>query len=160
MAFDQQIYRQAMGRFATGVSVVTAVHDGEPFGMTANSLTSISLDPTLLLVSFIRGSRTLDAVKAHGYFGVTLLDAAQEALSNTFASSKATFEGVEFTEGPHGVPLFPGGLGHFVCKLDRIVDGGDHEVVFGEVVDCDPGDETGDPLLFFSGKYRRIEPTP
>ncbi len=155
MSLDQQVYRQAMGRFATGVTVITAVDDGVPFGMTANSMTSVSLNPTLLLVSFIRGSATLTAVKNHQHFGVSVLTDAQEEVSSRFASkSGPQFEGLDYVTGPHGVPLFADDLAHFICKLDKVVDGGDHEVVFGEVLECAVG--KGEPLLFYQGKYRGI----
>lgn len=156
MAVDPLEYRKIIGGFATGVAVVTTTHQGERFGMTANSLTSVSLEPTLLLVCFVHGSRTGLAVRAAGHFGVNLLDDAQQDLSNRFASSSATFDGVDFETGDFEVPFFPGGLGRITCRVHEVVAGGDHDIVIGEVLSAEGGD--GDPLLYFRGKYRGIAP--
>lgn len=158
MAVDPLEYRQIIGGFATGVTVVTASHAGESFGMTANSVTSLSLEPCLLLVCFIRGSKTLIAVKEAGWFGVNILHAGQEQISNTFARTTGTFDEVPHTVDPHGVPILADSLGHVVCRVRSVTDGGDHEIVVGEVVDegtSTRGDDDS-PLLFFRGKYRTM----
>lgn len=162
MAVDPLEYRQIIGGFATGVTVVTASHGDEKFGMTANSVTSVSLEPCLLLICFIRGSKTLIAVKEAGWFGVNILHADQEELSNTFARTTGTFEDVAHTVDRHGVPLLGGTLGHLVCRVRTISDGGDHEIVVGEVVDESPSarpDADDSPLLFYRGRYRRMVPS-
>jgi flavin reductase (DIM6/NTAB) family NADH-FMN oxidoreductase RutF len=155
---DPLEYRKVVGGFATGVTIVTAVHDDEPYGMTANSLTSVSLEPVLLLVCFIRGSRTGIAVKETGWFGVNILEAGQVELSNRFARTTSDFDGVDYLEGPHGVPLFKESLGTIVCRVQRVIDGGDHDIVLGEVVDCARGNEGAAPLLYFRGAYRELAP--
>ncbi|MBX7160822.1 MAG: flavin reductase family protein [Acidimicrobiia bacterium] len=160
MPVDPLEYRQIFGGFATGVTVVTASHAGVSYGMTANSVTSLSLEPCLLLVCFIRGSQTLIAVKEAGWFGVNILHADQEDISNTFARTTGTFDEVAHTVDPHGVPILDGSLGHIVCRLSSVTDGGDHEIVVGEVVDTGPStraDTDDSPLLFFRGKYRSME---
>ncbi len=154
MPVDPLDYRSVIGRFATGVTVVTAVHGDEPFGMTANSVTSVSLEPTLLLVCFIHGSRTGIAVKEAGFFGVNILEESQEDLSNRFAATANDWDGFKWYTGSHGVPLFEETLGRLVCKVDKVLDGGDHEIVLGEVIECEAGDDA-DPLLFYKGKYLR-----
>lgn len=159
MAVDPLEYRQIIGGFATGVTVVTASHGDEKFAMTANSVTSLSLEPCLLLICFIRGSKTLIAVKEAGWFGVNILHSDQEDLSDTFARTTGTFEAVAHTVDRHGVPLLEGTLGNFVCRLDSVSAGGDHEIVVGEVVDESPSaraDSDDSPLLFYRGEYRRI----
>lgn len=156
MPLDPLDYRKVIGHFATGVTVVTAAHNGEPYGMTANSVTSVSLTPTLLLVCFMDGSETGIAVRESGWFCVNILDATQVDLSNKFAKQASDFDGVAWHQGDMGVPVLEGGLGHIICRVDRVVDGGDHDIVIGEVVTCDGTD--GDPLLFYEGKYRQIAP--
>lgn len=161
MAVDPLEFRQVIGGFATGVTVVTASHEGELFAMTANSVTSLSLEPCLLLVCFIRGSQTLLAVKESGWFGVNILHADQEELSNRFASTTGDYEGVDHELDSHGVPLFAGTLGSCVCRVKEVVDGGDHEVVVGEVTGITKAERPDDePLLFYRGKYRAMAPKP
>lgn len=156
MPVDPLDYRKVIGHFATGVTVVTALHAGEPYGMTANAVASVSLDPTLLLVCFMDGSETGLAVKESGWFCVNILGADQEDLSNRFAQRASDFGGVEWQAGEMDVPVLAGGLGHVVCRVDRVVDGGDHDIVIGEVVAC--ARNGGEPLLFFAGGYRRMSP--
>jgi len=161
MTVDPLEYRQVIGGFATGVTVVTASYGGEKYGMTANSVTSLSLDPCLLLVCFIRGSQTLIAVKEAGWFGVNVLHADQEDVSTRFASTAGNYDDISHEVEAHGVPVLAGNLGHCVCRVHQVLDGGDHEIVIGEVVEAakstrDAGGD--DPLLFYRGKYRRMVP--
>lgn len=157
MSLDPLEYRAVIGGFATGVTVVTAFHAGEPYAMTANSVTSVSLEPTLLLVCFMKGSRTGLAVRESGWFAVNILDDSQEGLSRRFASPELTtdFDGVEYVPGMQGAPLLSGGLGNVQCRVREVVEGGDHDIVIGDVLDASAPPD-GDPLLFFRGKYRRM----
>jgi flavin reductase (DIM6/NTAB) family NADH-FMN oxidoreductase RutF len=149
---DPTELRRTMGRFATGVAVITTSLDGEPHGMTVNSLTSVSLDPPLLLVCFTRGARTAECVEASGRFAVNILGARQEQVSNAFARRGADhFAGVDLPTATGGVPLIPGALAHAVCSVERVLDGGDHVVVLGAVEEVSHRD--GAPLLFFGGTY-------
>lgn len=149
---DPLTLRRTMGRFATGVAVVTTNLDGESHGMTVNSLTSVSLDPPMLLVCFTKGARTTECVRESGWFAVNILGARQEAVSNTFARrGEDHFEGLDLPEHASGVPLIPGALAHVVCRVGQVVPGGDHEVVFGLVEDV--FEREGSPLLFFGGTY-------
>jgi flavin reductase (DIM6/NTAB) family NADH-FMN oxidoreductase RutF len=144
--------RRTMGRFATGVAVITTSRDGVPHGMTVNSLTSVSLDPPLLLVCFARGARTAEYVEASGRFAVNILGARQERVSNAFARRGAVrFDELDLPATREGVPLIPGALAHVVCSVDRVLDGGDHVVVLGAVEEV--SDRDGAPLLFFGGTY-------
>jgi flavin reductase (DIM6/NTAB) family NADH-FMN oxidoreductase RutF len=151
-ALDSTALRRTMGRFATGVAVITTALDGVPHGMTVNSLTSVSLDPPMLLVCFNRGARTAECVEQSGRFAVNILGARQEHVSNAFARrGEDHFADLEPPEHPSGVPLIPGALAHAVCRVDRVLDGGDHVIVLGVVEDVSHRD--GAPLLFFGGTY-------
>lgn len=146
-------FRAVMGRFPTGVTVVTATGPDGPVGMTANAIASLSLDPLLLLVCFDRGARTLRVVRQSGRFGVNVLAEGQEELARRFASKlpeAEKFAGVEFTEDA-GVPVLEGAHAWLGCDLDRLVPGGDHEIGIGAVRAAEVG--VGDPLVWYGGDY-------
>lgn len=153
-AVEPRQFRRAMGQFATGVAVVATNRDGEYHGMTVNSLTSVSLEPPLLLVCLTRDSRTASAVTEVGRFVVNLLSHKQMDLSNEFARAGGDrFVGLEVEEADDGMPVIPGTLGHVRCRVDDIIDGGDHIIVLGRVIACEVGPD--DPLIFFKGRYAR-----
>lgn len=150
--------RQTMGKFATGVAVVTTEHDGVPHGMTVNSLTSVSLDPPLLLVCFNRGARSSEAVTATGRFAVNILSSRQHEIAMRFAQrGENHFAGLELEYDGHRVPVVPRALAHLDCDVERVVEAGDHTVVFGAVVDLCARD--GDPLGFYGGRFADVHPT-
>ena len=152
--FDARDLRRALGQYATGVTVVTTVHDGERFGMTANSFTSVSLNPPLVLWAAARSSPSLAAFEAADRFAVNVLAADQHHLSRQFATSGTDkFDGVALLDGdPAGLPLLDGTVAHFGCRRTQRVDAGDHVVFLGEIESYDaPG---GEPLVFHSGFYR------
>ena len=152
---DPLAFRRVMAHFPTGVSVVTTDEDGKRHRMTANSVTSVSLDPVMLLVCLAREARTAGAVKRCGRFAVNLLRDDQEHLSRRFAQAGGDhFAGLDVVDGPEGIPLVPGAIAHVVCRVSDIVPAGDHDVVFGEVEDCRVNG--GNPLLFFLGGYRSL----
>ena len=143
--------RDVMGRFATGVAVVTTKVGGKVHGMTVNSLTSVSLDPPLLLVCLHRDSRTAAAVTERGAFVVNLLSRRQEAISDRFARTGTDhFEGLD-VELIDDLPVIGKGLGHLVCEVDTTLPGGDHVIVVGRVVRCVPREDA--PLVFYRGRY-------
>jgi flavin reductase (DIM6/NTAB) family NADH-FMN oxidoreductase RutF len=157
--------RHAMGHFATGVTVVTSVGaDGLPVATTANAVTSLSLDPPLLLVCFARGSQTLAAVRDHGAFAVNVLAAHQRELSANFARRglAAVWDGVRHRPGLTGSPRLHGVLATLECTVENRLPGGDHEIVVGRVLsvetsgaaDCDAG---AVPLLFWRGGYAALD---
>lgn len=149
---DGATLRAVMGGFATGVTVVTTEMDGELHGMTANSLTSVSMNPPLLLVCFVRDSRTAQAVARRHAFVVNLLDRRQEAVSNRFArQGEDHFAEVEYHINDFGLPVLAGGLGHLVCDVHVVYDGGDHDIVVGLIRYAEA--RTGKPLVFYRGKY-------
>lgn len=143
--------RAVMGAFATGVAVITTSANGELHGMTVNSLTSVSLDPPMLLVCFVKESRTAKAVRERGAFVVNILDDRQQALSDGFARPGANhFEGLKLDHTESGLPILPG-VANVVCEVADVYWGGDHDVVLGRVVGIQ--DQPGQPLVYFRGKY-------
>src|SRR3954470_16806608 len=145
-------FRTVMGRFPTGVTVVTAMGPEGPVGMTANAVTSLSLDPLLLLVCFDRAARTLPVVAAAGRFGVNVLALGQEELARRFASKapeEEKFAGVAFTTDS-GVPVLEGAHAWLGCDLERLVEGGDHAIGIGAVPAAQGG--VGEPLAREDGQ--------
>ena len=151
---DPTHFRSVMGNFATGVTVVTAAGPAGPVGMTANAVASLSLDPLLLLVAFDNSARTLTVVRERRRFGVNVLAAGQEELARLFASKAPEDE--KFAGVPHrvhdGIPVIDGTLAWVGCRLERLVDGGDHTIGIGAVESAEAGE--GSPLLWFRGDYR------
>ncbi|MER7134289.1 flavin reductase family protein [Streptosporangium saharense] len=159
---DVRAMRRAFGMFATGVTVVT-VGGGSPHAMTANSFTSVSLDPPLVLVCVDRGAIMHGCLTAEGSFGVSVLAADQEGLARHFSNrwralGIAQFDAVDWRSGPlTGSPLLAGTLARFECELWRTYDGGDHSIFIGRVLSMEQQDDR-DGLLFFHGRFRRITP--
>jgi flavin reductase (DIM6/NTAB) family NADH-FMN oxidoreductase RutF len=154
---DAREFRDTVGRFPTGVTVVTAAGPDGPAGLTTNAFSSLSLDPPLVLVCFERGSRTLPVVRETGRFAVNVLRAGQEDLARVFASKRVhaeKFEAVTHTVD-HGVPVLDEALAWMVCELQALHPGGDHEIGVGAVTAMGH-DPEGDPLLFFGGAYRDL----
>jgi 3-hydroxy-9,10-secoandrosta-1,3,5(10)-triene-9,17-dione monooxygenase reductase component len=147
-------FRSVMGHFATGVTVVTVGTPGGPVGMTANAVTSLSLQPLLLLVAFDNEARTLPAVQKAGRFGVNVLAAGQEDLARLFASKlpeREKFAGVAHTVHD-GIPVIEGVLAWVGCRLERLIPGGDHHIGIGAVEAAEAG--RGEPLIWYRGEYR------
>ena len=151
---DPGHFRSVMGNFATGVTVITATGEAGPVGMTANAVASLSLEPLLLLVAFDNTARTLQVVRDTERFGVNVLGAGQEELARLFASKAP--EDAKFAGVPHtvhdGLPVLDGTIAWVGCRLERLVDGGDHTIGIGAVESAEAGD--GRPLLWFRGGYR------
>jgi flavin reductase (DIM6/NTAB) family NADH-FMN oxidoreductase RutF len=152
-------FRHAMGHFATGVTIVTSVGpDGEPVGTTANAVTSLSLDPPLILVCFDRASVTLEAIITHGAFAVNVLGDRQEHLSANFARRglAAAWDGVRHRRGRTGSPRLDDVLASLECTVEHRISGGDHEIVIGRVTDVETSPAGGAPLLFWRGRYASL----
>ena len=152
--------REAMGQFATGVTVVTSVGaDGAPVGTTANAVTSLSLEPPLVLVCFDLGSATLAAIRGHGAFAVNVLGHRQRHLSANFARRglSAVWDGVTHHRGPTGSPRLADVIAVIECTVEQAFPGGDHEIVIGRVRHVATGGEGVTPLLFWRGKYVSID---
>jgi flavin reductase (DIM6/NTAB) family NADH-FMN oxidoreductase RutF len=151
--FDPREMRQALGQYATGVTVVTCRgQDGHRIGMTANSFTSVSLDPPLVLWCPKKNSPSLDDFTAADHFAVNVLAADQHHLSRQFATpTEDKFAGAHVTDGLSGVPVLGGTVASFQCRTVATYEAGDHVIMLGEVERYDaPG---GEPLVFHSGFY-------
>jgi 3-hydroxy-9,10-secoandrosta-1,3,5(10)-triene-9,17-dione monooxygenase reductase component len=165
-AVDPARYREVIGSFATGVAIVTAHGDDGPAGLTTNAVTSLSLDPLLLLVCFDNGSRTLPIVQRAGRFAVNVLHAGQEELARVFASKRVAeekFDAATHTVA-HGVPVLDDALAWIVCDLESLTPAGDHSIGIGRVTHMSADDgragtgSSGEPLLFFRGGFARLCP--
>lgn len=159
MAPSKDDFRKAMGRFATGVTIITTKYENELHGMTANAVTSLSLDPMLLLVCVDKKADSHDILSKAGVFAVNILAEGQSNLSNRFA--KKEFDGAHAMDDiPHrfaqsGAPIIEGALAYIDCKTVTEHHGGDHTIFIGEVLDA--GEMNGDrPLLFYGGRYGQI----
>jgi flavin reductase (DIM6/NTAB) family NADH-FMN oxidoreductase RutF len=152
--------REAMGLFATGVTVITSVGaDGGPVGTTANAVTSLSLDPPLVLVCFDLKSATLTAIRGHGAFAVNVLGHRQAQLSTNFAQRglAAVWDGVTHRRGPTGSPRLADVIAVIECTVEHALPGGDHEIVIGRVRHVEANADNATPLLFWRGQYTSIE---
>ncbi|MGH2978181.1 MAG: flavin reductase family protein [Solirubrobacterales bacterium] len=152
-AVDPSAFRDACSRFATGVCVVTSSGPDGPSGMTANAVTSLSLDPPLVVVCFALSARTLTAVQHSGRFGVHFLSHDQEEVAARFASKMPEaqkFDGLEWVERD-GVPALGGCLAGLACEVRELLPGGDHLIGVGAVTSLWRDD--GEPLVFYRGAY-------
>jgi flavin reductase (DIM6/NTAB) family NADH-FMN oxidoreductase RutF len=152
-------FRDAIGHFASGVTVVTSVAaDGAPVGTTASAVTSLSLNPPLVLVCFDRSSQTLEAVRAHGAFVVNVLAAPQRHLSANFARRglAAAWDGVRHRRGLTGSPRLEGVLAALECTTEYRLPGGDHEIVVGRVRAVETDGQGAAPLLYWRGGYASL----
>lgn len=154
--FEAARFRQVMGHFASGITVVTAVGADGPIGLTAQSFVSLSLDPPLVALCPARTSSTWPRIRDVGAFCVNILGEQQEDVCRAFAMSGADkFAGVQWIPGPTGSPVLSDVLAWADCRLEVEHDGGDHVIVVGRVVDLDVNQE-GSPLLFYRGGYGRF----
>ncbi|MGH7005729.1 MAG: flavin reductase family protein [Alphaproteobacteria bacterium] len=157
MSVDPRDFRNALGTFATGVTIVTTMsRDKTPIGLTANSFTSVSLDPPLVLFCLDRRSYSYAHFEQASHFVVNVLAADQKDVSNHFARpSEDKWKDMTLDLCGVGCPAFKGALAVFECETHRIHDGGDHVIVVGKVLSFDYKPD-GTPLLYYRGKYSRI----
>jgi flavin reductase (DIM6/NTAB) family NADH-FMN oxidoreductase RutF len=153
-AENTRAFREALGRFATGVTIVTTRSDKGPLGMTANSFASLSLDPALVMWAPGRFSRRFNAFADAEHFAIHVLTADQMDLAQHFAKDGLNFDLPDVTSGVGGVPLLAGCLARFECCRHAIYPGGDHAIVVGEVLKVSQA--AGKGLSFFSGHYGAI----
>jgi flavin reductase (DIM6/NTAB) family NADH-FMN oxidoreductase RutF len=157
---DSDSFRRAMSHLPTGVTVVTALGDGGPSGLTANAVLSLSLDPPLILAALDRGSRTLRAVEEAGRFGVNVLAADQADLARSFSTKlemEEKWDGVAWRERG-GIPALDRIAVRVACELRDVLQGGDHVIVTGAVLDVEARD--ADPLIFYRGVYMALGEAP
>lgn len=149
---DELVMRRTMGRFLTGVAVITTKSGQELHGMTINSLTSISLKPPILMISLNFGTRTGEALLESGKFAISILGAKQESIARRFAvRGGERFDGGEFDLTDNGIPVIKGALSQADCTVVNQYDIGDHQVFFGQVTSC--RDRDGEGLAFNAGKF-------
>ena len=154
---DPRTLRDALGCFATGVTVVTCLNgEGHPAGLTVNSFTSVSLDPPLLLVCIAREAASASALTSAANFAVNVLQTGQQPASIRFSTrDEDRFGTTPWSCGEAGAPILKDSLGVFECERFAAYDGGDHHILVGRVVKAS-FDARMDPLLYFRGKYRRL----
>lgn len=158
---DPQVFRRAVGRFATGICVVTTVVDGVDHAMTANAFTSVSMTPPMVLVCVEQEARFHDAVLASGRWGVSVLDATAQGASTWLATRGRPLPGqldrVAHVRGEHtGVALLQQALSWLECRTVQVVAAGDHSIVVGEVLACVLADSDAGALLYYRSSYRDL----
>ena len=160
MGFAAAEFRQTLGAFATGVTVITTRGEAHDYGMTATAFSSVSLDPPLVLVCIITGARGAEVIPANGVFAVNILSAEQEQLSNYFVSKDRPRGRDAFAEIPHrevasGAPVIDGVAAFVDCRLVSTYEEGDHVIFIGEVLALGVDSEV-EPLIFHGGGYRLL----
>jgi 3-hydroxy-9,10-secoandrosta-1,3,5(10)-triene-9,17-dione monooxygenase reductase component len=156
---DQALFRSVMGAFPTGVTIVTAGSGETLCGMAANSFTSVSLDPPLVLVCSQNGARTAEAAKESGWFAIHLLGSDQAEHVRAFVGRDAArFGAVPYELDEHGTPILGQWIALLVCRLERIVEAGDHEILIGEVERVER--QVRAPLLFHDSKFHELPQLP
>lgn len=154
MAFDGREFRNALGRFATGVAIVTAEVDGNRLGATISSFNSVSIEPALVLFSLACASRARTQWQRASAFVVSILSEHQDALSNRFARANGhKWAGIEDRRAANGCPLLPDCLAYFACDPYAVHDGGDHDIFVCRVTNFEVRLTGARPLIFYAGKY-------
>jgi len=149
---DRGRFREVLGHFASGVTVITSMEPGGPVGFTCQSFISLSLEPPMIAFAAAKSSTSWPKISSTGLFCVNVLDEHQEPLSRVFAESGGDkFAGVGFSPTGSGAPVLDGALAWVDCEVDQIFDAGDHELVTGRVLDL--GSSQGSPLLFYRGGF-------
>jgi flavin reductase (DIM6/NTAB) family NADH-FMN oxidoreductase RutF len=161
MSFDGLELRNALGRFATGVCVISTVTEsGQAVGMTANSFSSVSLDPPLVLWSLQNNSDVYGVFSSPRFFAVNILAREHESHSSQYAKKgEHELDAAHYRLGQHGSPLMHDALVSFECELETTHEGGDHLIIVGRVRELHERHD-GEPLLFFSGGYHRLHSAP
>jgi 3-hydroxy-9,10-secoandrosta-1,3,5(10)-triene-9,17-dione monooxygenase reductase component len=153
---DDRRFREVLGHFATGVTIVTAIDGDEPVGLAANSFTSLSLDPPLVLFCIAQTSSTWPRIERAGTFAINILGEGHEELSQLFARKGADrFSATPWRVGVSGAPVLEDAIAYLDCEYEAQYPGGDHLIVVGRVLDLDMR-EGARPLLFFRGGYERM----
>ena len=149
-------FRRACGRFATGVTIASALDcEGTPHGLTVSSFVSVSLEPPLVLICLGHAVSVIDIFRSAPYFGINVLSAGQRELSERFArKGHDRFNGLEWHRGETGVPLLSGTLASIECAVERRIPAGDHDIFLAEMVAATVRD--GEPLIHFASRYRRL----
>lgn len=152
---QERPFRDALGQFATGVTVVTAATDDGPIGMTANSFSSVSMEPPLVLWCPAKSSTRFELFAKAAHFAIHVLAADQRDVALAFARSGVAFGGLDLTVNAQGVPVFDRCLARFECDTHQIHDAGDHAIILGHVRSAAFGE--GEPLIFAQGQFGRFD---
>jgi 3-hydroxy-9,10-secoandrosta-1,3,5(10)-triene-9,17-dione monooxygenase reductase component len=163
---DPELYRSVLGRYATGVTVVTTFFDGprggQPWGTTVSAFSSVSLEPPLVLVCIGRERSIHPVIARTGLFAVNILAEDSQALSDCFAGAPSTLPRSAFCDAPYrlggtGMPLLDDALATIEASVERVVEAGDHTIYLARVLELRARDDDAWPLLYFRGRYLRIE---
>jgi flavin reductase (DIM6/NTAB) family NADH-FMN oxidoreductase RutF len=154
---DSDTFRSVLGRFATGITIITARDDkGTDHGMTVSAFCSASLNPPLVLICVAHAASMIELLRGHSHIGINVLSSNQEAYSRRFASEdEQPFDGIAFSRGEAGVVLFDDALAHLECRILEHFDAGDHSIFVADVDRATPKD--GRPLLYYRGGYAQLE---
>ncbi len=158
MTLDSDSFRSVLGRFASGITIITSIDvEGRDVGMTASAFSSVSLQPPLIQVCVDRTASMFEALLHGDRFGVNVLAAEQEALSRRFAAVESShrFEGIGYSRGDSGVVLLEDALAHIECRMASRMEAGDHMIFIGEVERANARDAR--PLLYYRGGYAQLE---
>jgi 3-hydroxy-9,10-secoandrosta-1,3,5(10)-triene-9,17-dione monooxygenase reductase component len=157
---DPRMFRNVLGQFCTGITVITTMHDDAPTGFACQSFAALSLDPPLVLFCPTKVSRSWQAIQTSGRFCVNVLTERQKKVSERFGSKDPDkFVGIDWEPSPLGSPVITGSLAHIDCTVESVHAGGDHYVVFGAVQSLSEVPKVKPrPLLFYRGQYTGIEP--
>ncbi|PJZ53285.1 flavin reductase family protein [Leptospira adleri] len=159
MKITDEVFKNALSHFPSGVTVITYSHLGKQSGLTVSSFSSLSLNPPLILFCLQKNIASHDPIRSEGKFVVNILAQGQDSLSNQFASGKtdkhALIEELRCKKGELGLPILPGTLSYIECEVDQFVDGGDHSIVIGRVISAG-ADDSQRPLLYYRRNYYSI----
>jgi flavin reductase (DIM6/NTAB) family NADH-FMN oxidoreductase RutF len=156
---DSETFRAVLGRFASGVTIITARDEqGNDHGMTVSAFCSLSLNPTLVLVCISADASMLPVMLRHPRLGINILSSDQEAYSRRFAAEEdGRFDGIAFRRGQNGVVLLEDALAHMECRVVSHHDAGDHIIFVAEIDRAEPTAREGRPLLYYRGGYAQLE---
>ena len=159
MSIDPDEFRSVLGRFATGVTIVTAADDqGRDHGLTVSAFASLSLVPPLILACIDRTASIHPAMVVARFFAVNILSADQEPLARRFSTVDGDrFDGIGYSRGRTGVAVLDDVLGYVECRMVKTVDGGDHTIFVAEVEACHVNSKAPPPLLYYRGGYAQFE---
>lgn len=160
MTVDPETFKDLMARFPAGVAVVTTDHEGARHGLTVSAFASVSLSPPLVLACIDVDAESHDMIAASGIFGVSFLSEKQEHLSDRFAGFDDVddrFEGIETTTLETGAPLLVEALARADCRVEKIIEAGDHSIFIGRLVDADVPRPGARPLAYWNRGYHRLE---
>jgi flavin reductase (DIM6/NTAB) family NADH-FMN oxidoreductase RutF len=150
-------FRDVIGHFASGVTIITATDGGQPVGTTASAVSSLSLEPPMLLACMNKASATGQAISVNGRFAVNILSERQAALAQRFATKAPDkFDGIAWVPSPAGMPFLDDALAHIDCRVTEATTGGTHSVFIAEVDVA--AAHAGAPLAYFRGKFHRMHP--